>query len=40
MIASIDSTLEDLPKYREGLITLEAVKEKNSQMTQYNLKQS
>lgn len=34
MIASIDSTLEDLPKYQEGLITLEAVKEKNSQMTQ------
>lgn len=39
MIASIDSTL-DLPKYQDHLITLEAVKEKNSQMTQYNLKQS
>lgn len=40
MIASIDSALEDLPKYQEGLIRLGAVKEENSQMTQYNLKQS
>lgn len=30
MIASIDSALEDLPKYEEGLIRLQAVKEKKS----------
>jgi len=39
-IASIGLALEDLPKYQEGLIRLGAVKKKNSQMIQYNLKQS
>lgn len=40
MITSIDTALEDLPKYQEGLIRLQAVKEKNSQLTQNNIKQS